>query len=312
MPHFRLDDGTRDVVGKEIAERTASSVLDSDDNEAILANIGAHVLRNHLPGQILAALESFPVTGHHALVLNNLPRQEFPATPVHGYGDEPALAVVNSVHLGLIQLLGMTPYAVDYENRGRLMRNVVPNPAAAGTTSSWGADSEFFWHTDNPHLPFGEAGLDPRGYVPRYLTFYAVRNDERVPTEIAAVEELIELLDAALLAGLERPHFVVGSPDSNDFADSPQLIEHSPILERDGISRHRARYDSGTTRGESPEAEETLHRLTEALDRVRGSELVLEPADFLVFDNYRVLHRRRAFTPGPAPTARWLRRCYAS
>jgi alpha-ketoglutarate-dependent taurine dioxygenase len=41
-------------------------------------------------------------------------------------------------------------------------------------------------------------------------------------------------------------------------------------------------------------------------------ELVLNPGEFLIFDNYRVLHRRRAFTPGPAPTARWLRRCYAS
>ncbi|MCJ0868787.1 TauD/TfdA family dioxygenase [Streptomyces sp. AP-93] len=312
ITRFRLDDGTRDVLGKEIGARTHSSVLDSDDNQAILSSIGAYVLRQHLPGQILDALESFRVSRAHALTLSNLPRQDLPATPVSGYGDEPALSLVNAVHFGLIQLLGMTPYAVNYENLGRLMRNVVPNPAASGTTSSWGADSEFFWHTDNPHLPFGEPGMDPRGYVPQYLTFYTARNEERVPTEIAAAEEMVRLLDPAVLRALEGRGFVVGAPDSNDFPESPELLDEAPLLERDATGRHRVRYDAGTTRGISAEAEQHLRSLHQALGQVRGSAITLDPGDFLVFDNYRVVHRRRAFTPALASTARWLRRCYAS
>ncbi|MEU8520554.1 TauD/TfdA family dioxygenase [Streptomyces sp. NBC_01216] len=312
LAHFRLDDGTRDVVGKEIAERTGGSVLDSDDNQAILSGIGAYVLRRHLPGQILDALGAFRVDGRHALLLSNLPQQDFPPTPINGYGDEPALSLVNAVHFGLVQLLGMTPYAVDYENWGRLIRNVVPNPAASGTTSSWGADSEFFWHSDNPHLPFGEPGTDPRGYVPRYLTFYTVRNEERVPTEIAAVDDVVPYIDPALLRSLERPGFVVGAPDSNDFPDSPELLEDTALFDQDEAGRQRMRYDSGTTRGATPEAEQDVRALRGALEQVRGSALTLGTGDFLVFDNYRVVHRRRAFSPGPATTARWLRRCYAS
>ena len=70
---YRLDDGTREVLGKEISERVAMTVLDSDADEAILANIGAHVMRNSLSGQVLHALEMFSVGGCHALLLQNLP-----------------------------------------------------------------------------------------------------------------------------------------------------------------------------------------------------------------------------------------------
>ncbi|MCX5398296.1 TauD/TfdA family dioxygenase [Streptomyces sp. NBC_00102] len=312
LVRLRLDDGTRDLVLKELTARLVESVLDSDDDEAVLAHIGAYVLRSHLPGQLLDSLRLFPATGCHALVLGNLPVQEFGPTPVSGFGDEPSLSVVNALHFGLIQLLGVTPFAVSYENHGRLIRNVVPNPAAAGTTSSWGADSEFFWHTDNPHLPFGTGGSDPRRFVPQYLTFYTVRNEERVPTEITAVEDAVEALSPEQLRRLEQPHFAVGAPDSNDFDASPQLLDEIPIFERDPSGQHQVRYDRGTARGLSPHAAGGLTQFSDALSRVPSTDITLASGDFLIFDNYRVLHRRRAFEPGPAATARWLRRCYAS
>ena len=308
VARHELEDGTRDLLGKEIAARVAAADLDSDTNEAILASIGAHALNEYLPGQILRALTLYPATGAHAMVLGNLPTQEFGPTPVSGFGTETRLAVTNALHFGLIQILGLTPYAVEYENDGRLIRNVVPNPAASGTTSSWGADSEFSWHTDNPHLPFGAPGLDPRLYVPRYLTFYAVRNDERVPTELAAVADALANLAPAWSAALRRPEFEVGAPASNDARHS---LDGTPVLEH-GPDGDRARFDRGTTRALTATAAEALARWSDALDAMPARELVLGPGEFLIFDNYRVLHRRRAFTPGPAPTARWLRRCYAS
>lgn len=146
LARHRLDDGTRYLLGKEITERVAATELDSDENEAILAGIGAHPLNRYLPGEILHGLQVFTATGWYALLLTNLPRQEFPPTPIAGFGTETDLAATNALHLGLIQLIGITPFAVTYENGGRLIRNVVPNPTASGTPSSWGADSEFFWH----------------------------------------------------------------------------------------------------------------------------------------------------------------------
>ncbi|WP_240204816.1 TauD/TfdA family dioxygenase [Streptomyces actuosus] len=307
----RVEDSVRDLLGKEIAARVAETDLESDLDDAILAGIGAYALRRHLPGDILHHLQVFTAAGSHALLLSNLPAQQFPPTPVSGFGDEAELAVTNAIHLGLIRLLECTPFAVRFENGGRLIRNVVPNPAASGTTSSWGADSEFFWHTDNPHQPFAPPGSDPRLYTPPYLTFYAVRNEERVPTEIAALDDVVVRLDPETRLGLMAADFEVGAPDSND-GEATRSLRGTPVLETAPDGRHRARYDRGTTAGRTPEAQKTLDQWCSVLGTVPSAELVLETGDFMVFDNYRVLHRRKAFTPQPATTARWLRRCYAA
>lgn len=308
VARHRLDDRTRDILGKEIAEAVAAGELDSDADEAILAGIGAHALNNFLPGEILHSLKLFSATGAHALMVSNLPTQEFPPTPVNGFADETELAVSNAIQYGLIQLVGLTPFAVDYENDGRLIRNVVPNPSAAGTTSSWGADSEFFWHTDNPHLPFGGPGVNPRRYVPRYLTFFAVRNDEQVPTEILAVEDAVARLDEQVLRRLRSAAYEVGAPASND---GDLALTGTPLLEL-SADGHRVRFDQGTTSGLTDDAVAALKEWADALADAPALEPVLQPGEFLIFDNYRSLHRRKAFTPGPAATARWLRRCYAS
>jgi len=304
----RLDDDTRDLLGKDLSGRVAGRVLDSDADAAILGRIGAYALRNALPGRVLDSLQGFAISGAHVLRLGNLPQQALPATPVSGFAAEAQLPLINAVHLGLLQILGVLPYAVEYENDGRLIRNVVPNPSAAGKTSSWGSDAEFFWHTDNPHLPFGEPGTDPRPYPPRYLTFYAVRNEEQVPTELVAVESAVARLPDETVRRLTAPAFAVGAPDSND--TKAELADTAVLDWRcDG---HWARFDQGTTRAQTPAAEQALREWTDALRSAESSAPVLQPGEFLIFDNYRVLHRRRAFTPAAADRARWLRRCYAS
>ncbi len=303
-----LDDRTRDLLHKELTAAVSDISLDSDAHEAILAGIGAHALRTHLPGEILQALAFYPATGSHALMLSNLPQQPFPATPRSGFADESTMAVTNALHFGLLQLLSLTPFAVDYENNGLYIRNVAPNPLAAGTTSSWGADSEFFWHTDNPHLPFGGKGVDPRRYIPRYLSFYVVRNDEQVPTEVLAVEDAVAALDDETVRDLQSAHFTVGAPASNDEVEPLLGVA---VLEQ-SYEGHQTRYDQGTVTGTTPAARAALDLWVRTLRQTDAEEIVLRPGDFLIFDNYRVLHRRQAFQPGPADTARWLRRCYAS
>jgi hypothetical protein len=308
---YQIDGSIRDLIGKEIAERVSVTHLDSDSDDGILAGIGAHALFRYLPGEVLRGIQSFTASGNHALALANLPTQKFPDTPVTGFGEESELAVANAIHFGLIRLLECTPFAVSYENEGRLIRNVVPNPAAAGMTSSWGADSEFFWHSDNPHQPFGEPGCDPRLYAPQYLTFYAVRNAERVPTELMSIDDAVIRLDDGIRERLMSPEFEVGAPDSND-EDATESLRLVPLLGTDSAGRYRVRFDRGTTTGCTRAAAAALARWCEVLPTVPAEELVLDTGQFMIFDNYRVLHRRRAFTPGPDATARWLRRCYAA
>lgn len=311
LASHHLDDGTRDLLGKEIAERVAPTELDSDADEAILASIGAHALMRYLPGEVLHGLAVFPSTGSHALLLRNLPRQDFPPTPVSGFADETALAMTNALHFGLIQLMGLTPFAVAYENSARLIRNVVPNPQAAGTTSSWGWDVEFYWHTDNPHLSFSDPGSDPRLHVPRYLTMYAIRNPDRVPTEIAAIEDVVGRLDDHRREQLRAPEFDVGPPASNDTGPD-DVLRAASVLEVAPDGQLRVRYDRGTTKGRTAAAAAALDDWVEALAGAPHQQFCLDTGDFLIFDNYRVLHRRPAFTPGTATEARWVRRCYAS
>lgn len=311
---YQLDSDQRDLLGKEITERVTATELDSDSDEAILASIGAHAFRHYLPGEIVRALRSFCESGCHALMLSNLPVQRIPPTPVSGFVHETPMALTNALHFGLIQLLGVVPFAVEYENNGRLIRNVVPNPAAAGISSSWGADKEFSWHTDNPHLTFGEAGTYPCRHIPRYLTFFALRNEEQVPMCIVSADDAVAQLDPASRQQLLSPEFTVGAPESTDSDDAGQRQEFSDaaILEISRLNHYWARYDPGTTTGQTVGANAALQAWKAALQAVDAVECVLRPGDFIVIDNYRVLHRRPAFTPQQPATARWLRRCYAS
>ncbi|MFD7642415.1 TauD/TfdA family dioxygenase [Kitasatospora sp. NPDC059795] len=315
LTDLRLADSVRDALAERLHDALGDPFppLDTDVDAAILARIGVHALRRTLPTAVLDELAGFTRDSSDVLVLSNLPQQEFPPTPVSGFGEETELSLVNSLQLGLISLLGLTPYAVDYENSGKLIRNVVPNPEAAGKTSSWGADTEFFWHTDNPHLPFGQAGLDPRPFPPRFLTFYAVRNVEQVATEFVGVDVALEGLPEDVLERLSANEFLVAAPDSNDVKSDGRRIalEGTAVLQRapEGVLM---RYDRGTTRGMNAEAERALDILSEQLARKPAFAPVLQPGQFLIFDNYRALHRRKAFDPAPSEVARWLRRCYAS
>ncbi|MEW2160061.1 TauD/TfdA family dioxygenase [Streptomyces sp. NPDC007189] len=314
LHEHRLDDGIRDLLGKEVAERLSAADFDPDRDTVILARIGAYALGKLLPPELLAAVRDFTGSGAHALLLDNLPQQEAPGTPVTGFGGEVELAVTNALHLGLIQLLGLTPFAVEYENSGKLIRNVVPNPVAAGKTSSWGSDSEFFWHTDNPHLPFGDPGSDPRPYIPRCLTFYVMRNTEQVPTEIMSVEAAVDRLPRETARVLSSNAFEIAAPDSNDIAaDGSRLtLDEAAVLERRALGL-RVRFDHGTTSAITPQAADALATWVETLPDAPCWQPVLAPGQFLAFDNYRVLHRRQAFTPTENDAeARWLRRCYAS
>ncbi|PXX71694.1 TfdA family taurine catabolism dioxygenase TauD [Nocardia tenerifensis] len=202
----------------------------------------------------------------------------------------------------------MTPLAVDYENDGRLIRNVTPVAGASGTTSSWGADAEFFWHTDNLHLPFGSGGADAQLYIPRYLSFFTVRNWEKIPTEVVALDDVMKSLDHCALDQLRSCEYTVHAPDSVETATP---FTDVAVIERHG-SDHFARFDRAATTAGTLPAAEALELWIQTLRHARAQEIILRPGDFLIFDNYRVLHRRRAFQPNSPETSRWLRRCYAS
>lgn len=305
-----LDDATRDELSLRLA--ASKGQLDADTDTMILTGIGSRALRTCLSSDVLEKLTAFTSGCSYILKISNLPQHEdLPETPACGYTDERELAFINALHLGLLAVLDLTPYAVDYENDGKLMRNVAPHRGATLVASSWGSRREFFWHTDNPHLPFGVAGCDPRPAVPGFLTFYTVRNEEEVPTDLLTVDQVVGTLSHEVRETLHQPLFDIAAPASNDtLADGrPMVLQETAVIDWHARS-HRARYDKDTTTSRDEAGERALEAWRDALDMAPAVSPVLRPGEFLVFDNTRVVHRRRAFTPGPQP--RWLRRCYAS
>ncbi|MFI8105506.1 TauD/TfdA family dioxygenase [Streptomyces sp. NPDC086023] len=311
-----LTDAESERAHRSILANLPPDGLDPDLETVILGRIGAEALIGALSPEALAEVAGFPRSGSCLIVVRNLPQQErWPASPTSGWAAERDLSVVNALHLGMLQLMGIAPFAVGYENAGHLLRNVVPNPAAAGTTSSWGADQEFFWHTDNPHLGFGAPGCDPRRYVPRFLTFCGIRNEEQVPTDVMPLPYALEAMDEGLREDLGRAWYEVAAPDSvrpGEGGDR-QALRSVPLLEPAGAEGGlpRIRFDRGTTTAAVPEAFDVLARFSDALEAAPYESLLLGAGDFLAFDNYRVLHRRVGFTPAGSGRERWLRRCYA-
>jgi L-asparagine oxygenase len=275
-----------------------------------VGEIGEVWLRTVLGSDIVKAIRAFPAGPHKALLLRGISISTDVVTPRNGFlANAQCVLDFDLLQFGMLRLLGVRPHAVEYENLGKLVRNVVPVPEAAGTTSSWGADVEFFWHTDNPNWPFDHQGQGVEASVPNYLAFTAVRNLEGASTGIVCVDQVISQLPAWAIAQLQRPVFTFGAPASNEGFDGQQRV--LPVLEQ-GNSGNRLRFDDGIVAALDPDSEEALGLLRQCLRDAQGIEVVLQPGDFFIFKNARVLHRRKAFQPMPDSNVRWLRRVYGS
>ena len=272
--------------------------------------MGAQWLSSLLGDELIRSIGSFADSSYKALLLRGIGLSTDVRSPSNGFlPDSQCVLDFDLLHFGMLNLLGVRSHAVQYENYGKLVRNVVPVPQAAGTTSSWGADVDFSWHTDNPNWPFDDKASDVARSVPNYLAFIAVRNREQASTDIVCVEHVLSLLPAWAIEHLSQPAFAFGAPASNEGYDGEQRV--IPIIEP-GSNGYRLRFDDGIVSATEPQAEAALALLRQVLKEVRGIELVLQPGDFFIFKNARVLHRRKAFKPLPEGQARWLRRVYGS
>ena len=275
-----------------------------------VGEIGGDWLSTVLGSDNVEAIRAFPASPFKALLVRGISLSTDVATPCNGFlPNAQCILDFDLLQFGMLQLLGVRPHAVEYENLGKLVRNVVPVPEAAGTTSSWGADVEFFWHTDNPNWPFDDQGRDVTTSVPNFLAFAAVRNFEGASTDIVCVDHILSQLPAWATAQLQKPAYTFGAPASNEGFDGQKKV--LPILEQ-GDSGYRLRFDDGIVAALDPDSKEALGLLCQCLRDAQGIEVVMQPGDFFIFKNARVLHRRKAFQPMPNSKARWLRRVYCS
>ncbi|MEU1792421.1 TauD/TfdA family dioxygenase [Streptomyces sparsogenes] len=274
---------------------------------------GAKHLRNHLPAEVLEALAQWRHSPTAWLTLANLPGPHEPVpTPRDGFCDESLLRTPNLVHFGILRLLGLAPIAYPWENDGRLIRNVAPRAASARTLTSWGYAQPLDWHTDDSVLDH-RPGADPAEAIPHYLSFFGMRNDERVPTDLLPVETVLETLPDRTAEALRRPDFTVTAPESYtaDGDGRPLTRTGVPMLWTLPDGNAALRYGPGRLTGHTPGARAALADFERHAAGLPGLPVMVEEGGFHIFDNRRVMHRRVPFQPAAEGRARWLRRCYA-
>jgi hypothetical protein len=293
----------------------------------VMALIGALAISKGLSLQDMQQLSEFG-QGYSApwLTVAGLPAQDnLPETP-QGYGDDTEVLFSDSILLGGMMLAGLRPIAYSYENHGRLMRNVAPSKLAENTVSSHGAKLALEWHTDNAYA-FQDGYRSPRStgtYMcptdspsPRFLCFVALRNQDAagnpVPTELLAVDEILSQLPKRLIDTLKLPLYEIKPGSSNN----RMSMRNMPLLEtcpKTGVDWLRFNANEGQTLGMTKPAQRTVAEMTHRIEQMDSNSIpiYLQAGELLMFDNYRVLHRRKAFDPGKLAHARWLRRCFGT
>lgn len=286
-----------------------------DRDAAEMAVIAGGILRKHI-GEVLEEEEALKAG---AIVIEGLPVLEVvPETPFQGFGNDVLVQFSDALQLGVFLLLGIAPVAYSFENDGRLFRNVVPNPNKRGSASSQGFDQELGWHTDNPCASFEgirdavESGA--KSPIPHYLALASLKNRDAdgrsVATELVLVEEVLKRLGEDTVYALGEEEFMIEPPESN----SCEGCSYVALLQRDKtgyVMRYDANRESvyGLTRRGIYALEEFDQELE--AEQKNAIQIHLEPGMMLIFDNYKVLHRRKSFAPGDnLANSRWLRRCF--
>ncbi|GAA0564425.1 TauD/TfdA family dioxygenase [Halomonas salifodinae] len=296
--------------GLEMLEHFRSKLNQMPHQADEVGMVGQEWLREVLDSETLDEVCNFVESDHKALLLRGLPLHTDVCTPTNGYlADELCVLDFDLLHFGMLYLLGIHPHAVDYENNGKIVRNVVPVSEAIGTTSSWGSDVEFFWHTDNPNWPFLGDSDDITACVPSFLAFTTVRNQEGASTDIACVDHILGNLPSWVVSELQKPSYTFSAPSSNEGHSGEKRI--FPLLER-SEKGCCLRFDEGIVEANDQASGRALRELSQFLKSINGISVVLQPGDFFVFKNTQVLHRRKAFQPFVNGEARWLRRVYGS
>jgi hypothetical protein len=317
----------RDIVRQAVRQGLANQSFMVDVDADHMGLIGASALAHGFSQPERQAVSEFGQGyGLPWLVLRGLPVQEqLPSTP-QGYGDDTQTLFSDTMLLGGMYLAGLKPIAYSYENFSRVMRNVAPSKQEVDSVSSHGSKRDLHWHTDNAYA-FEDGYRSPRSTgsffrpfgspSPRFLCFVGLRlNDGRgqaVPTELLPVDAILADMPKRLLNHLLRPIYEIRPGASNTRASMKQM----PLLEvcqSTGAYLLRFNANEGQTLGLTRLATGAVTEFSKRLEDMesRSIPIYLRPGELLMFDNYRVLHRRKSFDPGTWDEARWLRRCFGT
>ncbi|MFP8779791.1 TauD/TfdA family dioxygenase [Hydrogenophaga sp. RWCD_12] len=203
--------------------------------------------------------------------------------------------LTSAVLVGLTRALGLHHFGYPEEKKGAILQDVHPIAGWENTLSNAGR-VHFNLHVESPFLP--------RAARPEAAALMAINNDARTATRVAVVADINARLPQKTLEVLRQPLFSYGQDDSFEINGYALETPRSPFLKTiDGYEESRCAIFTNT---HTPEAGKALTEWLSAAE-AEAVDVVLEPGDMLVFNNYRCIHGR-----GAVEGKRWLQRVYGS
>jgi hypothetical protein len=277
-----LTDAEREQL-RDSLERVLTSGFDRKATSYVDA-----VHQSAVPVRIIAEQVFSSVTPY--AVIRNLPVER-----LVGDWQVCAAPLTSAVLVGFTRALGLKHFGYPEEKKGAILQNVHPIAGRENTLSNAGRVN-FNLHVESPFLP--------RAARPEAAALIAINNEAKTATRVAVVEKINARLPEATLEVLRQPLFSYRHDDSFEINGYTLKTPRSPFLKTvDGYEESRCAI---FTNAHTPEAESALADWLEAAES-EAFNVVLEPGDMLVFNNYRCIHGR-----GAVEGRRWLQRVYGS
>jgi len=322
IEEFTLKEDIPTCFEKEIGDN-ADSYLDFLNQVGVAGGILEKILPENLKKSI-SDLDS--KNGADLIVVHNFPvDSKIPPTPedskrppskyscisleecrrAKGFVSEAAI-------LGVAHLLRAKPYYAATEKDGTIINQIVSLEGRKykAQASSYGSSLELLPHTENVYQ------IPPL----KYFSLLCLRGDPKVATSIIFVKDIFDALKKKypmeyknIFKTMSKPLFIMSAGPSHDKKIAKSIL---PILElgEDGDFLFRLNLNEGRTVGINKEARKTVKILRNLItsDWFKKNyfyKIHLNKGDYILFNNWKVMHARDAFEIDPK-NRRWLQRCY--
>ncbi|MGH9347596.1 MAG: guanitoxin biosynthesis L-enduracididine beta-hydroxylase GntD [Vicinamibacterales bacterium] len=310
---YRLSGAEVDAVERVIEPCLASGAADDPESLRRFA-----IAAQELPRGLRRVLYEFRVSEPQCgmCLLSGFPIHDDRLGPTPPHWVELGSSVSREqCYLFLVSSLVGDPMGWATQQDGHLVHHVFPIRAHEDEQLGTGSRELLSWHNEDAFHPLR----------PDYVGLMCLRNREGVPTMLASLEGLD--LPGTYIDRLFEPHFRI-RPDNS----------HQP--KHQGAHRTDVSYDQIETMSERPEkipvlsgdrsspylrldpyfmdpvessveAQQALDALIRFID-AHIRDVVLQPGDICLLDNYKAVHGRRAFDARYDGTDRWLLRVNAT
>lgn len=200
--------------------------------------------------------------------------------------------------MGVIAHLLGTMVGYEAENAGRMIQDMVPNPALAMTQQSQSSGVELEAHTEQCFSPLR----------PDYVMLGALRGDPTAFTFVYPARCFADALSESELTLLRKPLWMTQIDESfHSYVPDPFAVRGPfPILSGPADDP-QILVDQDLMRGVTDIAQQLLEKVVASYVKHRAQHALLA-GDLLLLDNHRAMHGRSTFAPRFDGTDRFIAR----